>query len=173
VKKNSVNRHSSSLIKLYFFVFTQTSVFETCLQFMMFAHDFVLSLLEPFVRSQANTKLSQIYYFCNIHTKTCIFTPFSFLECLREIEQWRISRENSMTQQAKGPTWTRVLTIVLYLIFASLPALSFAIFYSSLWARFSIIGLFLGVKSGVLSRRPVYKKQAQRQAFQLKILTDY
>ncbi|CBY22279.1 unnamed protein product [Oikopleura dioica] len=42
-------------------------------------------------------------------------------------------RENSMTQQAKGPTWTRILTIVLYLIFASLPALSFAIFYSSLW----------------------------------------
>jgi len=38
-----------------------------------------------------------------------------------------------MTQQSTGPTWTRILTIVLYLLFASMPALSFAIFYSLLW----------------------------------------
>ena len=38
-----------------------------------------------------------------------------------------------MAQQSTGPTWTRLLTIALYLIFASLPALSFAIFYAFLW----------------------------------------
>jgi len=38
-----------------------------------------------------------------------------------------------MAQQSTGPTWTRLLTIALYLIFASLPALSFAIFYACLW----------------------------------------
>ena len=38
-----------------------------------------------------------------------------------------------MAQQSTGPTWTRLLTIALYLLFASLPALSFAIFYALLW----------------------------------------
>ena len=40
-----------------------------------------------------------------------------------------------MTQQSTGPTWTRLLTIALYLLFASLPALSFAVFYALLWVR--------------------------------------
>jgi len=40
---------------------------------------------------------------------------------------------SKMTQQSTGPTWTRLLTIALYLLFASLPALSFAVFYALLW----------------------------------------
>ena len=42
-------------------------------------------------------------------------------------------KDYNMAQQSTGPTWTRLLTIALYLLFASLPALSFAIFYALLW----------------------------------------
>lgn len=56
--------------------------------------------------------------------------------------------ESDMAQQATGPTWTRILTIVLYLFFASLPALSFAVFYSCLWLTGFVIVFLYSSSSG-------------------------
>merc|ERR1711935_283310 len=65
----------------------------------------------------------------------CLTELFLLGSCTKR--KWRYFEisivDEEMAQQSTGPTWTRLLTIALYLLFASLPALSFAIFYALLW----------------------------------------
>ena len=75
-----------------------------------------------------------------------------------------------MAQQATGPTWTRILTIALYLFFASLPALSFAVFYSCLWPTelaiiFNTNSVLFAYRGNCISWNYVMKDQIRRCIF--------